>query len=65
MNEIRSWSGVRQVSTTGEVTTVIVDSDAGTVAKMLDGHGARAVETHNMNLREIFLEVTEEMRGTR
>jgi ABC-2 type transport system ATP-binding protein len=61
VSDIRAWSGVRKVSTSGEVTRVVVDSNAEVVANMLDGHGARAVEIHDMNLREIFLAVTDEM----
>lgn len=57
------WPGVRDVSTSGEVATLVVDVGAPEVSKRLQEAGARAVEVRDMNLREIFLRLTGEVFG--
>ena len=55
---VSDWPGVRDVSTSGEVATLVVDAGAPEVSKRLQEAGARAVEVRDMNLREIFLRLT-------
>ncbi len=56
--DVSDWAGVRDVSTSGEVATLVVDAGAPEVSKRLQEAGARAVEVRDMNLREIFLRLT-------
>ena len=55
---VGGWPGVRDVSVSGEVTTLVVDSGAAEISMRLQEAGARAVEVRDMNLREIFLRLT-------
>ena len=60
MDEVSCWPGVRDISVSGEVTTLVVDADVSGISARLKEAGARAVEVRDMNLREIFLRLTNE-----
>lgn len=62
-DEIRDWPGVHNVSSSGNVTTVIVRRRESEIARQLEVAGATAVEVDGMNLREIYLTLTNYERG--
>lgn len=63
VDEIRGWDGVRRVSASGDLKTVIVDADPARIRGRLESGGAAGVEVHDMNLREIYLTLTNYERG--
>jgi ABC-2 type transport system ATP-binding protein len=62
-DEIHEWPGVHSVSSSGNVTTVVVHGQATEIARQLEAAGATGVETNAMNLREIYLTLTNYERG--
>jgi ABC-2 type transport system ATP-binding protein len=62
-DEVRGWPGVHSVSPAGNVATVVVWSQAAEIAGKLQAAGATGVEADGMNLREIYLTLTNYKRG--
>lgn len=61
--EVRGWAGVHRVSLSGNVATVVVRNRAAEIARELQAAGATGVEVDAMNLREIYLTLTNYKRG--
>jgi ABC-type uncharacterized transport system ATPase subunit len=61
--EVRGWPGVHRVSSSDNVATVIARGQAGEIAQRLEDAGATGVEADGMNLREIYLTLTNYKRG--
>jgi ABC-2 type transport system ATP-binding protein len=63
VDEVRAWTGVHSVSSSASLATVVVHSRAADIRRQLEAAGATGVETHDMNLREIYLTLTNHKRG--